>query len=222
MGRNWKQAPTEQGQYYLTRRAPAWMSLGTSAIALPPLHLRASELCTHPLLRMDRSTQEWQIGLSTFAVFFPQSPAILLDGKRWSSRGVESFLISAGKSQAPCHSALIKCVHEHTVLLWVPLYECLFIFSPGLSDGHLVLFWSLTHLPQRFGKWASFRSLKTVFLWLKHEWEITLFYPVDPDQWVNQPSFPRDLELRCLLSHLQSSPPPFFFQAMGTVKTSVS
>lgn len=93
------------------------------------------------------------------------------------------------------------CVCLCVLLLWLPLYEWLFISSPGLSDDHLVLFQSLTHLPQRFGKWVSLSNLKTMFLWLKHEREVTLLSPVDPDQWVQQASFPGE-ESWTLLRHI--------------------
>lgn len=191
-GRN-PETGSEQGQYCFIFRVPAWMPGSTSVAAFPQLPLM---LCTHALCVLEHSGV-WQVLLFSFTVFLvsPESPSLESSD---SSVAVDFCFNFCSQLTG------FLLLWADLLLFWFPFSEWLFIPGPGLSDSHLVLLWSLKHLPQRFGKWASFGSLKIIWVWLKHKREIAMLHcPVDTDQGDEAVQLPRDLELGCLLSHLQ-------------------
>lgn len=195
---------SERGQYCFVFRAPARtpgspISCCFSPAASDALHTHCT--CTRTF---------WGLASFTFQFHcFPFSP--------------KSALLESSDSNVAADFCLNFCsqltgfllLWADLLLFWFPFSERLFIPSPGLSDGHLVLLWSLKHLPQRSGKWASFGSLKISWVWVKHKREIaTLHCPIDTDQGDEPAQPPRDLELGCLLSHLQI----IFFSSAGNCK----
>lgn len=135
MGRNWNQAPTEQGQYYLPRRAPAWMSPWTSAIA--PRYIWGPLSCAHTLCSEWTRAHRNDKLASPHLLFF--SPSYSL---RWKEMVQQKSRVIFNFCRQVIGS-LLNCVREHTVLLWFPL--CMNAYSSSALASLMAIWFSFGH-----------------------------------------------------------------------------
>ena len=136
---NGKWTQIEQGQYYFICGAAAWALRFTSAAVSPPA---ASDTPRRP---EHGGGSRGAALYSNFTVFlFSPELVSLLESSEPSEAGDLCF--NFGSQLAGSFLLLADLL-----LFWFLFFsEWLFIPSAGLSDGHLVLLWSLEHLPQRF------------------------------------------------------------------------